>query len=109
MKSSRIATFALAVAVSAGAVFAADPPPLAYVFEGPPPPGAKYFDCLTANIEKLLETGKSPYPVERTLLTSGILDVGMESLQRHGQRLEVELDVRYSAPESSGFCRGAVS
>src|SRR5690348_17533800 len=41
MKSSRIATFALAVAISAGTVFAADPPPWAYGYEGPPPPGAK--------------------------------------------------------------------
>ena len=44
------------------------------MFYLPPPPGAKYFDCLVANIEKLFETGKAPYPVERTLLTAGILD-----------------------------------
>ena len=54
------------------------------LFYLPPPPGASYFDCLVGNIEKLLETGKSPYPVERTLLTTGILDAAMESHHRRG-------------------------
>ena len=76
------------------------------MFYLPPPPGAKYFDCLVANIEKLLETGKAPYPVERTLLTSGILDTAMESHYRRGMRIETpELDVRYTPPADSGFCR----
>src|SRR5207253_3651579 len=47
--------------------------PASCLFHLPPPPGARYFDALTANIEKLLETGKSPYPVERTVLTTGVL------------------------------------
>jgi hypothetical protein len=80
------------------------------MFYLPPPPGAKYFDCLVSNIEKLFDTGKTPYPLERTLLTSGILDQAMESHYRHGARIETpELDVRYSAPADSGFCRGSVS
>ena len=33
----------------------------------------------TANLEKFFETGKAPYPVERTLLTTGILDAVMRS------------------------------
>jgi hypothetical protein len=84
--------------------------PASCMFYLPPPPGAKYFDCLVSNIEKLFDTGKTPYPVERTLLTSGILDQAMESHYRRGARLETpELDVRYSAPADSGFCRGSVS
>jgi hypothetical protein len=84
--------------------------PVSCMFQLPPPPGAKYFDCQVANIEKLLETGKSPYPVERTLLTSGILDAIMESHYRRGMRVETpELDVRYNAPADSGFFRGNVS
>ncbi len=80
--------------------------PTSCMFYLPPPPGAKYFDCLVANIEKLLETGKAPYPVERTLLTSGILDTAMESHYRRGMRIETpELDVRYTPPADSGFCR----
>jgi len=84
--------------------------PASCMFYLPLPPGAKYFDCLVANIEKLLETGRSPYPVERTLLTSGILDGAMESHHRRGERIETtELDIVYKAPADSGFCRGLVS
>ena len=80
------------------------------VFVQPSPPGAKYFDCLVANIEKLFETGRAPYPVERTLLTSGILDAAMESHYRRGARIETpELDVRYAAPADSGFFRGSIA
>jgi hypothetical protein len=76
----------------------------------PPPPGARYFDALVANIEKLLEGGRSPYPVERTLLTTGILDAAMASHKLRGERVETpELDVRYAAPSDSGFLRGGVA
>jgi hypothetical protein len=84
--------------------------PPSCLFELPAPPGAKFFDCLVANIEKLLETGKLPYPVERTLLTTGALDAAMESHHRRGARVETpELEVRYTAPADSGFCRGSVA
>jgi hypothetical protein len=84
--------------------------PASCLFYLPAPPGARYFDCLAANIEKLLETGRSPYPVERTLLTSGVLDAAMESHLRRGTRVETpELEVRYAAPADSGFCRGSVA
>jgi hypothetical protein len=76
----------------------------------PPPPGARYFDALVANIEKLLESGRSPYPVERTLLTTGVLDAAMQSHKLRGERVETpELDVRYIAPSDSGFLRGSVA
>ena len=45
--------------------------PASCLFYLPPPPGADFFDALVSNIEKFFETGKSPYPVERTLLTTG--------------------------------------
>jgi hypothetical protein len=84
--------------------------PASCLFYLPLPPGAKYFDCLVANIEKMLESSRPPYPVERTLLTSGILDAAMESHYRRGARIETpELDVRYTAPADSGFCRGPVA
>jgi hypothetical protein len=84
--------------------------PASCLFYLPPPPGAKFFDCLVANIEKLLETGRPPYPVERTLLTTGVLDAAMESHYRRGNRVETpELDVRYTAPADSGFVRGGVA
>jgi hypothetical protein len=84
--------------------------PASCLFCLPPPPGAKFMDCLVGNIEKLLDTGKSPYPVERTLLTTGILDRALESHYRRGQRLDTpELDVAYAAPADSGFFRGSVA
>ena len=87
-----------------------EPKPTSCMFQLPPPPGARFFDCLVANIEKLLETGKPPYPVERTLLTSGVLDAAMESHYRRGTRQETpQLDVRYSAPADSGFFRSDVA
>jgi hypothetical protein len=80
------------------------------MFYLPSPPGAKYFDCLVGNIEKLFQSGKPPYPVERTLLTSGILDAAMESHYRRGSRIDTfGLDVHYTAPPDSGFCRHGVS
>lgn len=83
--------------------------PASCLFYLPSPPGSRYFDCLVGNIEKMFETGKPPYPVERTLLTSGILDAAMESHFRRGSRIETpHLEVRYSAPADSGFCRGSV-
>src|SRR5205814_1583336 len=84
--------------------------PASCLFQLPDPPGAKYFDCLVANIEKLFENGKSPYPVERTLLTSGTLDRIMDSHSRRGARVESpELDIKYTAPDDSGFRRGSIS
>jgi hypothetical protein len=80
------------------------------MFHLPPPPGARYFDAQVASIEKLLETGQSPLPVERTQLTTGILDAIMESHHRRGSRIETpELDIRYTAPADSGFIRGNVA
>ena len=76
----------------------------------PPPPGANYFDALTFNIEKMLETGKPPYPVQRTLLTTGVLDALMESHARRDDRVETpDLDVKYTAPADSGFLHGGVA
>lgn len=84
--------------------------PTSCLFHLPPAPGSKYFDALVMNIEKLFETGKSPYPVERTLLTSGILAQMMESNQHRGTRIETgELEVQYQAPDDSGFIRGSIS
>jgi hypothetical protein len=84
--------------------------PASCLFCLPPPPGARFLEALATNIEKLLETGVSPYPIERTLLTTGVLDAVMESHRRRGYRIETpELDVRYSAPVDSGFMHGSLA
>lgn len=84
--------------------------PASCLFRLPPPPGARFFDAQVANLEKFLETGKAPYPPERTLLTTGVLDAAMRSHHQHGARIETsELDVRYLPPTDSGFLRGNVA
>jgi hypothetical protein len=57
---------------------------------------------LVSKIEEMFETGKAPYPVERTLLVSGILEACLTSRVRDHQRLETpQLEVRYRAPRLS--------
>jgi hypothetical protein len=79
-------------------------------FELPAPPGARFFDPLVANIEKFFETGRPPYPVERTRLTSTMLDLALHSLAEGGKPIsDSALDVRYQAPADSGFFRGPIT
>jgi hypothetical protein len=78
-------------------------------FHLPPAPGARHFDGQAAAIEQLVATGLSPRPLERTLLTTGVLDTLMESHARRGERVETpELAVRYEAPAGSNYLRGEV-
>jgi hypothetical protein len=79
--------------------------PVAAHFYLPPPPGARFFDPLCFHIEQFFQTGKPNYPVERTLLTSTILDL---ALRGHARQMPIEnpaLRVKYAAPASSGFFR----
>jgi hypothetical protein len=59
-----------------------------------------HFGELTRAIESLITTGHAPYPVERTLLTSGILDSVMNSRHQMGKRLETpHLEIAYKPSE----------
>jgi hypothetical protein len=81
--------------------------PASTLFWLPPPPGAAFLEALSSHVETFLNTGKPPYPVERTLLTSGILDWALESRVQDSKRLETpDLDVKYAAPADSGYMRG---
>ena len=83
--------------------------PISSCFYLPSPPGARFFDPLTWNIEQFFETKKAPYPVERTLLTSTVLDLALHSLKGGGQPIASKaLQIRYEAPERSGFFRGPI-
>ena len=63
------------------------------------------FGCLIKNIEKMFETGRPPYPVERTVLVSGALDFLMSSAFGGNIRIETpELTLPYSTPNASHFC-----
>ena len=43
---------------------------------------ANFFSPLVNNMEKMYLTGKATYPIERTLLTTGLTAAGVESLYR---------------------------
>jgi hypothetical protein len=67
---------------------------------------ADFFNPLIHHVERMIVENRAPYPVERTLLTSGMTLAGVESLHRGGQRVETpEMEVRYSAPKTSLFWR----
>lgn len=65
-----------------------------------------FFSPLVHHIESLFHTGVSPYPIERTLLTTGMTAAGVESLYQGGRRMETpHLAVRYKAPRNSTYWR----
>jgi hypothetical protein len=71
-----------------------------------PTPNVTYSACLVHNIEEVFATGRAPYPVERTLIVSGILERCLESkITGHEKLATPELAVRYHAPRESQFCR----
>ena len=71
-----------------------------------PEPNVTYSACLVAKIEELFATGRAPYPVERTLLVSGVLESCLTSRLRGQTKLETpHLNVRYRAHEQSQHAR----
>jgi hypothetical protein len=77
--------------------------PLSTLFHLPPNPNVVYSAALMSKAEATFLTGKAPYPVERTLLTTGLVAAGMQSLAA-GKRLETpHLAVRYQPPPESQF------
>jgi hypothetical protein len=62
------------------------------------------FSALSHAIAHFFKTGKAPYPVERTLLVSGILDAAMHSHQSAGRPIDTpHLEFSYPAQDFSAF------
>jgi hypothetical protein len=67
---------------------------------------ANFFSPLVNHIEQMFLTGQSPYPVERTLLTTGLVEAGVDSLHQDQSRQETQhLAVAYQPATESTFWR----
>ncbi len=82
------------------------PEPLSTLFHLPPNPNVVYSAALMSKAEQMFVTGKAPYPIERTLLTSGVLAAAMQSRAAEGKHIETpHLAVHYQVPQESLFWR----
>jgi hypothetical protein len=79
--------------------------PLSTQFFLSPVPNVTYSACLVHKIEEMFVTGRAPYPVERTLLTSGLTEACLDSLAQ-GKRIDTpHLAVKYRPPAQSQHMR----
>ncbi len=67
-------------------------------------PSFGHFSYLVHNIESMFLTGEEPYPPERTLLTTGILDAAMTSRFKDHTRQETPslAKIAYRSPDKPG-------
>ncbi len=65
---------------------------------------ANFFSPLVNNIEKMFLSGEPTYPVERTLLTTGLVAAGVESLFHEEARQKTpHLSIAYQPTDASTF------
>jgi hypothetical protein len=63
---------------------------------------ADFFNPLTMHVDNMIATGKTTYPIERTLLTSGMVIAGVESLHKAGAIVDTpSMAIAYKAPRES--------
>ncbi|MGV3721251.1 MAG: hypothetical protein ACO1SX_10120 [Actinomycetota bacterium] len=78
--------------------------PLSTLFYLPSNPNVSYSAPLMAKAEEMFVTGRAPFPIERTLLTTGLVAAGVKSLGTGEKRLDTpHLSVRYRSPRKSLF------
>ena len=83
------------------------PKPQSTQFLLTPVPNVTYSACLVSKIEQMFATGVAPYPVERTLIVSGMLESCLTSKVQDHKRLETPHlgVVKYQAPAQSQHAR----
>ena len=65
---------------------------------------ADFFNPLSYNVEQMIVSGSTRYPVERTLLTSGMVIGGVESLHAGETKFATpDMKVVYQGPQESMF------
>jgi hypothetical protein len=83
-----------------------EPAPVSTQFFLPPTPNVTYSACLVAKIVEMIVTGRAPFPAERTLLVSGMLESCLTSRLEGHRRLETpHLCVSYRPPAESHHAR----
>lgn len=114
LKSTMILLNGLVQDFNFAAFLAGEREPLSTQMYLPMPPArttlANFFSPQVNHVEKMFLTGKSPYPVERTLLTGGLVEAGVESLFQEQKRIETpHLAVAYQPTPQSTFWDNAIS
>jgi hypothetical protein len=72
----------------------------------PAPPNVAYSACLMHHVATMFETGSADYPVERTMLVSGVLESCLDSKLKGHEPLDTpHLAVHYQPPRESVFER----
>jgi hypothetical protein len=84
--------------------------PRACMFFNSPWGNRGLFKALSHAIQHMFRTGEAPYPVERTLLISGILDAALRSHHAGGSPIETpNLALRYAPRDFSAFRENGAS
>jgi hypothetical protein len=72
----------------------------------PPSPNETYSACLAAKIDQMYQSRATPYPIQRTLLTTGLLEACLHSRHRLNQKVETpHLVASYQPPAESQYSR----
>ncbi|MCA9130110.1 MAG: hypothetical protein KDB22_23645, partial [Planctomycetales bacterium] len=65
---------------------------------------ADFFNPLSYHVESMIVSGTTNYPIRRTLLTSGMVIGGVESLHAGQERFETDdMAIAYRGPQQSMF------